>query len=92
MERGGGIFSAVVHMLCHLGLAGVCVCLAGFGSFPLLVESQHPPALLPPDLAPHDVLPLRQYKSQMNMKTDFLIEIILARCFTKPDQFALSVS
>lgn len=42
VEKGGGIFQ--LYSICCViwGLAGVCVCLAGLGSFSLFIVSVHP--------------------------------------------------
>lgn len=42
VEKGGGIFQ--LYSICCViwGLAGICVCLAGLGSFPLFMVSVHP--------------------------------------------------
>lgn len=42
---------------------------------------QRPPALLPPDLAPHGVLLLTHHESEMNMKTEFQNEFKAAMHF-----------
>lgn len=64
---GGDFFFFQLYSICCViwGLAGVCVCLAGLGSFPLLIVSVHPSLsaptcpTLPPDLATNTVLLLR---------------------------------
>lgn len=77
VEKGGGIFfSCTPYVVSFGGL------LVSVYAWQVLAPSlcswclrtrlcQHPPALLPVDLAPHGVLPLRHHESEINLETEF---------------------